>query len=171
VVSISLIKRDITAFCTTTCTAFGLDTQICYRGSFDARTQVQRTIEQFIVPPHSACRVLVGGLEFYYEDGQHLSGISLYCDFGRVKKTDLRINRAVTDPVWLNFPAAAGSERDVVNYPASIAVWQDRANNTIRIVLADAKPCDLHELAENLWVGRTPAGDIGEIWFFGVIWA
>ncbi len=170
-VAISLVKRDVTAISVTTWSESGLDSHIGYRDSFDDRTPVQRSIDRFIVPPDAACRVLIGDVEFYYEDGQHLTGISLYYDFRRAKSANLKRSRPSTGPVWLAFPPVADEDRDVVRYPASIDVWQDRENNTVRITLIDAGPSDLYELAENLWLGRTAAGDIGEVWFLGVVWA
>ncbi len=170
-VSISLVKRNVAAVAATTCSESGLDSHIGYRDSFDDRTPVQRSIDRFIVPPGSACRVLVGDLEFYYEDGQHITGISLYYDVRRAKSANLTMSRPRAGPVWLAFPSAADQDRDVVRYPASIDVWQDRENNTVRVVLGNAGPSDFYELAENLWLGRTAAGDIGEVWFLGVVWA
>ena len=170
-IPIALLPRDVAATASTTCSAVSLDVRITYATTLDQRTPLQRRIDAQSAPPDDARRVLLGDLEFYYPDGRHLGGLSLYANFAKIASRPLARGDTGATPSWLTFPDLPMTDRDVITYPMPLSIRIDRDASVIQLVLGTGAPTQTHALADTIWLGLDDNDAPCELTIAGVTWS
>ncbi len=157
-----LTPRSTGARATAVCSDVTLDIRVTYADDLDARTPVQRQIDALMAPSETARRVLIGDLEFYFADGVHLAGVSLYANFAAASPDDGSAAGS-GEPVWIGFPDLAETDRDVIHVEAEVAVAVSRERRRARVRINARSPATHYMLADGLTLGVDASGAIAEL--------
>ncbi len=131
-------------------------------------TPIQRRIEERLVLPGTACRIVIAGLELGFADGVRVSDVSLYGNFAALASTDIAVPAGSFPPVWLGFAGLDLMDEDVFTLDGVLHLAVNRPRGMVSVQLAAA--AGWFSVADGLLVALDGAGLVAGFLLEGVRW-